>query len=242
MNNYLSRLVERHFAEPAIRPRALSRFEPGGWNGGESDAVAPAAGEVQAAPATRPAEQAASIRAPRQEPAQGHQDGRDAGRSDHARPRKAADGAATPHAVKPAAEMQQKIHDDVAPVAAIPAPAEQASPIITVAPIITVVPNARNAERSVPVQPPQPGGPSTPANSRPEQLRQAAPARPVPRQQGAPVAPPPAGSAARPDIVRVHIGRIEVRAVTAPGAAAARTPRAAAQPPLSLDGYLKGKA
>lgn len=238
MKNYLSRLVERHFAEPAIRPRTLSRFEPGGWNGAERDADTPAAGAAQAAPVTRPAEQAASMRAPRQAPAQGHQDGRDAGRSDHARPRKAADGVATPHTVKPAAAagMQQKIHEEVAPVAVIPAPAEQPSPIITVAP------NERDAERSVPAQHLQPAGPNTPANSRAEQLGQAAPARPVPMPKGAPVAPPPTGSAASPDIVRVHIGRIEVRAVTAPGAGAARAPRAAVQPPLSLDGYLKGKA
>lgn len=51
----------------------------------------------------------------------------------------------------------------------------------------------------------------------------------------------PSTRLAEPDVVQVHIGRVEVRAVVAPSEPARPAARPATPKPLSLDRYLTGE-
>jgi len=232
VKNYLSRLVERHYAEPAIRPRALSRFESGAQLNAETypAAVAPEAASAQAAGISRPDAKTSTFQVREQILAQ---------REDAKHQALAEDERAAP-AVAPAATFaaQQKSagHADIRVAQEIPEQVKVASPLITIAP------NERNTKWVEASQEQPIAEHNTPVNSRIEQGRLHISGQSLPVQNGGRNASPAINSAAKPDIVRVHIGRIEVRAVSASSANVAHTPRAAATRPLSLDGYLKGKA
>jgi hypothetical protein len=149
-------------------------------------------------------------------------------------------------AVAPAATFaaQQKYagHADIQVAQEIPLAQEIPEQAKVASPLITIALNERNTKR-VEASLEQPiTERNTPVNSRMEQGRLHISGQGLPVQNGGRNASPSINSAAKPDIVRVHIGRIEVRAVSASSANVAHTPRAAATRPLSLDGYLKGKA
>lgn len=224
MSDFLTRLGARHTAEPAVRPRAASRFEQASAlpldresldvdaNPAErahrstlTDALA--APDARAAGHPRTASPART--SPAVEPTSTFADSardREAARSEPARPPLApiaADGldVRVAHLVD-----NPRPVDDGHAAAIVP---RESSPVVRE--VQTVA--ARVAERAAATSNPTRG-----------EIRHD-------------------GPVASPDVVRVHIGRVEVRAVMPPAERA--RPRGSktsdAQGPLSLDRYLSGK-
>lgn len=212
MSGYLRRLVERHAADPAARPRALSRFETGlsPFRETTGEAVSPPPAE------DAPAEPFRRGTVPSFGPVSKPEAPRDA--LEGSLPAVAATPARLPseRAAAPSPERRGRTAPDrpFSPPAPIAAPAHG------------LTPPARRPDAS-PL-------PQVAGTVFPRMAPVAANARP-------PVAAPLRGAPDRtvrePDVVRVQIGRVEVRAVLPP-AARPTTPSRPAEGPLSLDRYL----
>jgi hypothetical protein len=214
MSGYLQRLVERHTRErPSVRLRAPSRFE------GELIGGLPEAEAEPAAPATPlvpfPASAPPSPRATPVEHPGAHADTAESvGRADRAvSPVKGRAAAADTPAQPPRAE---------------PSPAGSAGTPTSPSPSAASTRPAR--QRSAPDRA---SGTRPPAG--PRLTRHDAISPPHTRRQVATTL------SEEPDVVHVHIGRVEVRAVVAarePSRPVDRRPRPA---PLSLERYLSGE-
>ena len=215
MSGYLRRLVERHSAEPAARPRALSRYETGALRPREISreaAVPPPIGRPPAAFADqieRPQEKAASPGVP------------------------------------------QNRHDEGRPALAAPPEARASAPAGTPARSFVDPPAFDRPLASR--LPPTPDLSGVPPRSRPGLdaparavttvvPRTAAPAATVDRTPRRPFRAANVAAPREPDVVRVQIGRVEVRAVLPPaGRPAPQSPQRPAEGPLSLERYLARK-
>jgi hypothetical protein len=239
MSDFLQRLVERHATPPSVRPRTASRFElpaaSGTSSGGPAD-IADAFGMAARADDTPGHE----TDAPGSAGALGVR--REAQRQGTARQTHSATPGASSD--QPARGLDQRsgtpgrLVQPVSPGGGADEPHLPASSRVRV----EVRHDADGVSTSARLATPRGGGtdgtsrqPSiiTPAVRPPEPGR-----TPSARHDGRSGTHP----SREPDIVRVHIGRVEVRAIVAP----AERPRpAAAGPnaprPLSLDGYLAGK-
>ena len=223
MTGYLERLVDRHAVVPAVRPRAVSRFE--------GDLVGPDVGSEPAAPvaeAAPVADGAAVPAAPRA--------------TESAATAIAAGSAVAPFASTAAAARSDGLPardriDTPPPLHAVarptPSPATPApSPQLSVGPSD----QARHDE---------PARTRGPAGSRvaPVTIRRADPASiavPTGRhatatRRSVALAPP------EPDVVHVHIGRVEVRATVPAREPSRPAPRPSRPTALSLDRYLSGE-
>jgi hypothetical protein len=215
MSGYLERLVDRHARPPAVRSRSVSRFE--------GDLVGASVVEV-VVPEDRPVVAATSPALTRTSPvptgtvAATPPAAPPVGRSDGSpRPRHRADAPSTDEAAAPPS-----------PPPATPAPGRQR-----------------------PEGPPERTPHDEPARTRRAEGTTIAPVR-ILRADPPSIATPADGRAVpsrrsttavptEPDVVHVHIGRVEVRA-TGPAHEASRpTPRPARPAPLSLDRYLTGE-
>jgi len=126
-----------------------------------------------------------------------------------------------------------------------PAAAERSRPSRTPAPVPSAPPSPSGDPRAraapLPAVPGAEGAPPTPAGSAPGPREPLLPSRPKvsPASHQPPVAGPRRGAAAPPEtVIRVTIGRVDVRAVP-PARPPAREARAAPQPRLTLEGYLE---
>ena len=219
MSGYLGRLVARHLEAPGIRQRVFSRYERTGpvddWSGDYPTGVAhdPVPERTLSAAAS---------------PDPG--DPADATRSSAL----VLDGLAARHGSQDRTGIDQAARQPAFGTAAT----DDAGPVARV----------RHRSDAAPIDEPRPAHAT-------DEVRQAARSRPAvgplrgaPAWTTAPSTPsrrrPDPGVAARrdPDVVHVHIGRVEVRAVLPP---AERARPAAPEPerprPLSLDRYLAGE-
>jgi hypothetical protein len=216
MTGYLDRLVARHAREPAVHLRAPSRFE-GDLVGGLVDLGGAAAVPIEAGPGAPTA--TGDLR--------GVPPGVPRDHRDHA-------AAADAHASRDdragrrsrAAVVAQR--DDASstgvPAQATPPPSASSS---------------GRRERPGPIEPHDKLLATEPIRVRGVLRRQ------LERQEAATVASGRRLAAstrlAEPDVVQVHIGRVEVRAVVAPSEPARPATRPATPKPLSLDRYLSGE-
>jgi hypothetical protein len=213
MSGFLRRLVARHAAEPATRPRALSRFEagapPSGGSRPESSAPLSSPEEPAGAYVSRSvgpsADVAAANAAPRSRP-------------DETRPSVTA--MRRMPSSEPATAPFQLPFDRMTVDRSFPLPEPVVDPAQVARPFAELLPTP---------QPRRGAGPIVPRRASVAARAEA----PAPgRLPGA------SGVAARePDVVRVHIGRVEVRAVLPPAERPAPRPRESAGP-LPLDRYL----
>jgi hypothetical protein len=218
VSGYLQRLVSRHSSLPAVRPRGTSRFEGGLASGiavlDTATTAAPPAVE-DPPPAAPPRRPAVRVRPP-----------------DRVHP-PAAPAAVTEMADGPSAR----------PVMARPKPVTP-EPVRTSAtdanmPEPTAIAVAKGDEPEAQV-PPGPRG----TGPEPVTLRRARPAHPARHDGGNASVARRRGQATtehEPDVVRVHIGRVEVRAVIAAPQPAMPAARPSGPAPLSLDRYLSGE-
>jgi hypothetical protein len=219
ISGYLSRLVARHLEAPSIRQRVISRYERTGpvddWSGDDPTGVAhdPVPDRtVSAAASPDPGGPADVTRS------SALALDRLAARRE-SQDRTAIDQAARQPALGAAAP------DDTSPVARVHHRSD-AAPIDEPRPS-HATDEVRQAARSRSAVGPLRGAPAwTTASSAPSRRR------------------PDPGVAARrePDVVQVHIGRVEVRAVLpVPDRARPAAPKPEAPRPLSLDRYLAGE-
>jgi hypothetical protein len=226
MSDFLTRLGARHTVEPAVRPRAASRFEQASALPLDRETLAVDANPAEharrgaltdalVAPDARSAVRSRTASptrtSPAVEPTATFADNvreREPTRSERARPPLvpfAADGLDV--RVAPLVDSPRPVDDRQRATAAIVPRAS--SPVVRDVPAVMT----RVADRAAPTS---------------------SPARAAILHDGA---------ASQPDVVRVHIGRVEVRAVMPPAERA--RPRGSktseAQGPLSLDRYLSGK-
>lgn len=211
MSGYLERLVGRHLEPPAVRPRPVARFE-GDLVGGT---VQP---EALASDGPSPARGAAPMW---QEPID--------------------IPSTTPIPAPPVPQSDA----GVAALPAVESPSVRTAEPATPQPAIPATQPPRSAsqiERSRHDESTTKLGPDRPSVT-PAAIRRADPAQVV---AGLPVVARPFRRSAdptprEPDVVHVHIGRVEVRA-TVPAPQPSRTaPRAPRPAPLSLDRYLAGE-
>jgi hypothetical protein len=213
VSGYLERLVGRHVEPPAVRPRAVSRFE-GNLVGGT---VVPEGASPDVRPATTTATSTQS-----DSPL-----GR-SGDESIARP-------ATPPIGRPNPPASVPVDVPLRAAAATTTDARRAA--FASPPQRTDDPPTRSRDEAA-----RAATPESPTVS-PVAIRRADPpevtANPAvavtPARRSAPLAPP------EPDVVHVHIGRVEVRAVVPPKETPRATPRPARAAPLSLDRYLAGE-
>ena len=230
MSDFLARLGARHIAEPAVRPRAASRFEQASALPLEHESL-----DVDADPGRAHASRCVdrrrrSIRcsrcgavldrhrqartSPTVEPTGTFAADPQSARAESIRGAR----AATSHRLRPTS-----MDIRVAPVVESPRPVDDrqrdAAAIVPRAPSHQRLAKSQRSRRA----------------SRSERRRRRARLERGNRLDGA---------AAAPDVVRVHIGRVEVRAVMPPAERSrSRGSKAAeAQGPLSLDRYLSGKS
>jgi len=224
MSDFLTRLGARHTVEPAVRPRAVSRFEQASALPLDRETL-----DVDASPADH-TPRGASI---------------DALAAPNARTA-AHPGTASPARTSPAVEPTATFADNVRDRE--PARSERARPPLPPFPadgldvrVAHLVDNPRPVDDGH-------AAAIVPRKSSPVVHEVQTVAARVAERAAAPSNPTRGeirhdGPAASPDVVRVHIGRVEVRAVMPP---TERTrPRGSkaseAQGPLSLDRYLSGK-
>jgi hypothetical protein len=228
MSGFLQRLLSRHAGELAIRPRASSRFESGAGPVGSSEqtevlAAPPLATQARhAAPAPGPQPYGAAIDESPTETA---------GRRPPSRVAKHYDLERPPRDTEPARALQDAPLDSPAITDRGDAPVEP--PSSARAHATADLPEAPDTRPSLSIA----GGVGPlstvprvpfPAARMPQPVpRRAETAEPAPRE---------------PDVVHVHIGRVEVRAVMAAQERSRHTaPKPGAPRPLSLDRYLAGK-
>jgi hypothetical protein len=225
MSDFFARLGARHAAEAAIRPRAVSRFESATLGARSTeDAAAPDAGLVEATASVAPSGQvpAKELR----QPLSGERDQRDEARADGRWLRAAmptnpvsAPDRGVPVLSKPAEMLPRAASDSRAEV--------------------------RSSERSeqMPLQATEGANDrSAPRRQSPAIVPRVTSAAPTGQARVRDTQAAEAETAREPDVIRVHIGRVEVRAVMP-------TPRPqprSAQPstdvrPMSLDRYLNAK-
>jgi hypothetical protein len=216
MSGYLRRLVERHAAEPAARPRALSRFETGALRPREISREAAVPPPIGLPPAPfadhiqHPKETAASPGVSRSR--------RDEGRPALAAPPESNASAPTETPARsfvdpPAFDRPLPSRLPVTPdVSGVPPPGRRPGLGVPIRAVTTVVPRTAPPAATV---------------DRPPRRPARAGSFPVPRE---------------PDVVRVQIGRVEVRAVLPPaGRPAPQSSQPPAEGPLSLERYLARK-
>lgn len=238
MSDFLQRLVERHATPPAVRPRAASRFElpatSGTSSGGPADFADAlgmtaradgAPGHEADAPGSASAFGTSGMRREAQRPG--------TARQTHS----ATPGASSDQAAR-ALDQRSDTSGPVSPGGRADEPHRPAGSRARVIANLDADGVAASARLATP------GGDGT--DGKPRRASIVGPAARPPEPGRTPSTRHDGQSGTRPsrepDIVRVHIGRVEVRAIVAP----AERPRpAAAEPnasgPLSLDGYLAGK-
>ncbi len=229
MSNFFTRLSERHAVAPAIKPRAVSRFEVGAQGVPTITESEPPFSE---AVATRLALDApGEVRAPR----------RDVLRD--------ATAAAPPRESAPVLRVTTSVERAPAIAAAIP---ETRGTQVSTRPVrlASEAPRSRETAASVDSAPVLPSRRDKVLTDNVRESLSHASAV-VPRSAAPPLSVAVASSviAARrddvhrePDVIRVHIGRVEVRAIMPPARPLPRTstPSHNARP-MSLDQYLGGK-
>jgi hypothetical protein len=213
VSGYLARLVGRHMEPPVVRPRAVSRFEDDLVGGTIQPEAEPTDGPPTAA--------AAAPNAPVPVRKTSHESTSDPagpfiGRSED---RSEAVPAAAPRQVGRAAT-------------AVPRPTAPTRPRRT-----------DDVPQRPPVDPPASRTARDTAAVTPVAIRRAAsPQMAASPSAGEPSARRHAGRASRePDVVHVHIGRVEVKAMVPPKETPRAAPRRARPAPLSLDRYLAGE-
>jgi len=231
MSDFLARLGARHIAEPTIRPRAASRFEPASAHMIDHDAA-----DVQITPADERGETPPAT---------------SRGNEPVARPVLRSSGAAQPRAssaINPTDSLERDwlerdsvsaSRDTVARVASVDRGMQREPESVRRADRLTAIPNIADANHSNDLTDIVPRA-SLPRETPVVATRVAGQSLPVSHsvRQADRVYTP-----ATPDVVRVHIGRVEVRAVMSPDERArSRGAKASdAQGPLSLDRYLSTK-
>ena len=216
MTGYLERLVQRHAAPPAVRPRAVSRFE--------GDLAGPDVGSEPAAPAAdgSPVRTATGAFAPAAAaivPASAATPLATAAADDRA------DGVAARHPIDGPRPLEASLRPPLAATTPGGIPGRPHGP-------------SDEAPDHGPARMPGPERPTV----APVTIRRADPPTLVPTASHAIPTRRSAGPAPHePDVVHVHIGRVEVRATVPAPEPSRPAPRAARPAPLSLDRYLSGE-
>ncbi len=223
MSHFLARLVERtRGTAPRVAPLIAPRFAPGGIAEITEEGVAAAA----APPPSLTPQTDTRLVAPKKSPLEAPQP-----RSTHPAPNESV-------APEPESASAPDPIEIVEETLLVPVPAATAPQSPDAAGTGGSGPLRRDVLPHVqaPSAPPLAAHTNPPNGSRPAQPR---PPTPPPRAK-TPAIPPRPQSAAEPPIVRVTIGRIDVRAAPAP-AGPARRPARDSKPKLTLDAYLKSR-